>query len=1338
MSAIFISHSSHDNAAAAALRSALDAAGYRSLFLDFHPEDGIPAGRNWETELYANLRACQAVVVLCSEHSMSSKWCFAEITHAKALGKEIFPVRLGPCTIDPILTARQMLDLSAAPAGDYTQLLRGFVAARLDPASVLGIRPDRSPYPGLLAFEEADAAVFFGRDAEVQQCLDLLVNIRRFSGARAVVLLGASGSGKSSVLKAGIVPRLRLKRGDWLVIDPFRPRSRPFQELALALANALKRCGAAADWRALRDRLEASPASALADTLVDLRMAAGSDAATPLLLIDQAEELEATASDAVLAAITAAVSDPALGAIALFTLRSDFFAAFQRQAVPAGLALQTVPIAAMPLERLPLIIEGPAERVALSVEPALTRQIVEDAELHALPMVAFALRELYEARATPTAPLALADYRDRLGGLDGAIARAAEAVVGASPLSARDVAELRHAFLRMVRVNDQEQYTRAPLPEAEVPEGARAILERFVQARLLVARADDGAGTTLEMAHESLLHAWARLRTWTDEDRAFIGWRTRLTSALTEWQRTPDALLRGVSLSEACEFLAARGADLSNRERGFIVESREAHEREQLRWQRAYETALSRQLAAQAEQLRAQRRMLERSVLLATEAMRRQPGAEADLTLRSGLTLLPDTRWRVALDTEPSAIAISPDASLIVTGNADRTVRLLDGRTGAERWRILHAGPVRSVAFSPDGLRVASGSDAPHDAAQIHDSGTGRQIAVLATPGCAFAVRFSPDGRLVATAPGVHVSSPPRPQDPYARVWDAASGALVCELPCKANAMAVAFSPDSALLGVRTESGHVLLFDIRTRLPKVQLPAPKWVAAITGIAFLEAGTLAVSPSGRLIAAADGSSGAVVWDTDTGALVATVGHSAHVTDLDFSADDAVLALAGSDGTARVWQLREQRDIVQVQHAAGVRGVLLLDDGSLATFSEDGTVSLWSARHLGYVRDNGRELLRIVHDQMVTSIALSGDQRFLASASVDGTVRLSHLTAGLHELRLADRREISDVAFSPDGTIVATCGTARTACWNAVSGDHLADVDMGAGSRVAFSPDQRHLAVVNSSCGILLAFPSLEACGSCKLGQGGNAVAFSPNSASVAFGGADDTVHVWDVAGARERLSVRLEREVLALAFSPDGLQIAVATGYRYTFHRPNQTEPRVCLIHACTGERLGELPYGGAVHDLAFSPDGTLLLTASGDRTAGLWDMRQCAQVASILHDAALTGVAFSPDGRHFATACGDRAVMVWDTATRKKMVRIVDPIRGDDAGRTAVAFSPDGRLLATAMGSAAYLWRWHAPDLIEKACRTLSRDLTPQEWEHNIGQEPYRRTRLLDDGGTTA
>ncbi|MBT8364771.1 MAG: toll/interleukin-1 receptor domain-containing protein [Deltaproteobacteria bacterium] len=186
MGAIFISHSSKDDSVAAELKHNLAAQGHRSVFLDFDPELGIPAGRDWEQELYQQLRNCQAVIVLCSEHSMSSRWCFAEITHAKSLGKHLFPVKVSPCTIDPVLTSRQIIDLTQNQDDAYQRLWRGLEVAGLDLAGNFDCK-HRSPYPGMMAFQEKDAAVYFGPETEIQQGLETLQRLRQFGGARALL-----------------------------------------------------------------------------------------------------------------------------------------------------------------------------------------------------------------------------------------------------------------------------------------------------------------------------------------------------------------------------------------------------------------------------------------------------------------------------------------------------------------------------------------------------------------------------------------------------------------------------------------------------------------------------------------------------------------------------------------------------------------------------------------------------------------------------------------------------------------------------------------------------------------------------------------------------------------------------------------------------------------------------------------------------------------------------------------------------------------------------------------------------------------------------------------------
>ena len=258
MSVIFLSHSSRDAAAAAEVGEWLVSEGHRSLFLDFDPELGIPAGRSWEQELYQRLRSCRAVIVLCSRASMASKWCFAEVTQARSLGKVLLPVRIDDCTVDGVLSSQQVVDLGRAEPTGSSGCGGGCWPPGWIRPMCSGGTAGGPPYPGLLAFQEADAAVFFGRGAEIGAGLDLLNRVRRLGSPGVVVVVGASGSGKSSLVRAGLVPRLRRDVERWLVVDPWRPGDDPVAELAAVLSDAFARVGEARDRPRSRRRLRRS------------------------------------------------------------------------------------------------------------------------------------------------------------------------------------------------------------------------------------------------------------------------------------------------------------------------------------------------------------------------------------------------------------------------------------------------------------------------------------------------------------------------------------------------------------------------------------------------------------------------------------------------------------------------------------------------------------------------------------------------------------------------------------------------------------------------------------------------------------------------------------------------------------------------------------------------------------------------------------------------------------------------------------------------------------------------------------------------------------------------
>jgi hypothetical protein len=240
MSTIFISHSSRDNELASELSRRLAQQNHHSVFLDLDPEKGIVAGQSWEQTLYRKLRACRAVIALCTDHYLASQWCFAEIAMARMEGKHIIALQADPLSegakLPAILTERQFIDLRSNADEGYRRLWKG-----LEEQDLLGTAaewdPKKPPYLGLIAYQEEHAPVFFGREDEARAGLELLSR-----GAPGLIMvLGASGSGKSSLVRAGMVPRLRSEEGQWLVVDPFRPRRDPFIELAESFAQACRR-----------------------------------------------------------------------------------------------------------------------------------------------------------------------------------------------------------------------------------------------------------------------------------------------------------------------------------------------------------------------------------------------------------------------------------------------------------------------------------------------------------------------------------------------------------------------------------------------------------------------------------------------------------------------------------------------------------------------------------------------------------------------------------------------------------------------------------------------------------------------------------------------------------------------------------------------------------------------------------------------------------------------------------------------------------------------------------------------------------------------------------------
>ena len=585
MAAIFISHSSRDNDLARDVKTWLVAEGFEQVFLDFDKHTGLRAGEHWERRLYQEVERCHAVVLILTPNWLDSKWCFVEFTQARALGKVIFPIVSTPLGGAIVAPEIQGVDLERWDAEGQQHLRTRIRAIGDESARGFAWDRSRSPYPGIHAFDRADAAIFFGRDPEVRDVCERLEAHRVQGGRRLVLIVGASGSGKSSLLRAGIVPRLERERRRWLVLPAFRPEREPVTHLAKSLAEI---AGRPNGWRAWRDGLLGPERqSALASILDDLRIGEARHAVL-LVPVDQFEEIFTVAGDAERAAmldLLAAIERHDLPVVVVATIRSDMLGeALETAAFTC--AFDDYPLRAMPADRIPKIVEGPAGVHAVSVERGLGARIAQDVTSpDSLPLLAFALREMFE-RFCADNRLTVADY-ERLGDaeagltpIENAVRQRAEEVLRLARPDAKTLAALRSAFVfHLVRVREDGGFVRQPGRLADLPEASRRLVDHFVDARLLGRRLETGEDgrevPVVEVAHEALFRAWPLLRGWLGEESEFLATKAQVARGLAEWRRTPkalqaEALPGGLALRRAEPFLATHPSGFSRDEASFV------------------------------------------------------------------------------------------------------------------------------------------------------------------------------------------------------------------------------------------------------------------------------------------------------------------------------------------------------------------------------------------------------------------------------------------------------------------------------------------------------------------------------------------------------------------------------------------------------------------------------------------------------------------------------------------------------------------------------------------------------------------------------------------------
>ena len=1217
---------------------------------------------------------------------------------------------------------------------------------------------DECPYPGLAAFGPAQAEWFSGRDELTADLVGRLNECLAEGGPLMVV--APSGAGKSSLLRAGLLPALTRgalppagsRRWPQLV---FTPTAHPMREAAAQIA-AIGSTPGGAGGPAVPD---GDQLTVMVRSALRAHAEAGAAAARAVIVVDQLEELFTLCTDeqerrAFIGWLwQLAQPDTRDGPLALVVcgLRADFYAECAnypqlRRALQAGQTL----VGPMSQAELREAILCPAEAAGLDVEAGLVELLLRDlgvtvsdgdrtpgtaGEYHAgrLPLLAHALQATWQQRCGNTLTV---DGYLTTGGIQHAIATTAERAF--SRLDPAGQHDARTLFLRLVKIGDDGEDVRRPVSRdgllrgSRQPGTTRSVLDAYTRARLLTHTHD-----SVQITHEALIGAWPRLRQWIGQDRPGNLIRQELEQAAAAWDHDrgeTSALYRGSRLEAARAWASNHELDLTPAARDFLAASRQQIRRA---------TALRRSaVAALAALAMVASTAFVVAFLEGTTAARQrdqaiytQATAEALQLSSSDTSLLGSSDTSLAAQLNLTAYRIHPAQDL--------TSRLLSTENSPLSTPLTaRSGTVYSVAFSRDGRTLASGS--ADNTVRLWDEADPAHPQPLGQPltgpkGTVYSVAFSRDGRTLASGSA----------DNTVRLWDVADPAhpeaLGQPLTGPTGAVySVAFSPDGRTLASGSADNTVRLWDVAD--PAHPQPLGQPLTGPTGAVY----SVAFSPDGRTLASGSADNTVRLWDVADPAHPRALGqpltgHSGAVWSVAFSPDGRTLASGSDDNAVRLWDVADPAHPRALGHrltghTSDVWSVAFSPDGrTLASGSGDDTVRLWDVADPAHPQPLGQPLTG--HAGAVESVAFSRDGRTLASGSADGTIRRWSLP---QTVLTGPTNFIWSVAFSPDGrTLASGSGDNTVRLWNEADPAHPQPLGQpltgptGAVYSVAFSPDGRTLASGNADNTVRLwdeadpAHP--QPLGQPLTGHTGavESVAFSPDGRTLASGSADGTIRLWDVADPAhpQPLGQPLTGHtgaVWPVAFSPDGRTLASgsADGTIRLWDVADPAHPRP-LGQPLTGPT-------GTVWSVAFSPDGRTLASGSGDNTVRLWNVADPAHPRALGqpltgHTSDVWSVAFSPDGRTLASGSADNTVRLWNVADPAHPRALGQPLTGHTSAVYSVAFSPDGHTLASGSGDdTVWLWNLNVDYAIGRICAAARNDLTPQQWHKYIPQLPYQ------------